>query len=325
MKYRLCAVLALMLCGCAHAPEKTPTHTMSLEAGQLEGQLLDNVANAKRQGSGFNPLYHRLYPGKPIYRADAVGLNFEHIFNGAAADKDKSMFTPRKDACVLTLGPRSSARLRWPAESSSWGVGCEMTYRFAAPNAIDLTFTAMPSQGQFPLGYAAFMWASYMGRTRERCIHFIGTDGEREGWMTFGEDVLDGFDTGTVSFAGVPDLPYEQGAQTLNLIEHPHKKFTKPFYCGLIDGDHDLATTNDTLVYIMMFDQTEPIRFALWNFIKDAAGNPDPHSPAWDWQYVIRNPKPGKTYGYRARVLIKPFVDWGDVEREYEGWRRKAK
>lgn len=296
-------------------------HEAHLEADSLAGVLLDNVANAKRQGSGFNPLYHAAYPEKPIYRLDAVGLNFEHVFNGVAADKGLCMFTPRKDRCEIEVEGGACATLRWPAERSSWGIACHMTYRFSAPNAIDLTFSATPGAARFPKGYAVFMWASYMNRTRERTIHFLGSDGVHEGWTAFGEDIEGGFETGTVSFAGVPDLPYEEGAQTLNLVEHPSKKFRKPFYYGLIDGDNNLETQDDTLAYIMMFDQTEAIRFAMWNFIKDAAGRPDPHSPAWDWQYVIRNPEPGKTYGYRARVVIKPFAGCEDVEREYEAWR----
>ena len=108
------------------------------------------------------------------------------------------------------------------------------------------------------------------------------------GWVTFGEGKGKTFEVGTVSHLNTKDLPYEKGAQTLNLIENPGKKFITPFYYGIVDGDHDLNTTDDRLLYLVLFDQTEPIRFAMWNFIKNEAGDPDPHSPAWDWQYVIR-------------------------------------
>lgn len=292
-----------------------------LESESFTGRLLDNVANAGHEGSGFNPLCLKLFPGKPIFRPDFVGLNFEHIFNGAAADKGICMFTPRKDVCELVAISTSSASIKWPIEHSSWNMACSMTYQLIHPNAIDIHFEATPSTARFPLGYAAFMWASYMNRTRERCIHFMGIDGDKEGWIRFGEDLPEGFETGTVSFKGVPDLPYEKETATLNILEHPTKKFTQPFYYGLIDGDNDLDTRDDTLVYIMMFDQTESIRFALWNFIRDANNQPDPHSPAWDWQFVIRNPEVGTTYGYRARVVIKPFSDREDVEREYAAWK----
>ena len=123
-----------------------------------------------------------------------------------------------------------------------------------------------------------------------------------------------------VFHAAVANLPSEKGAKTLNLIEHPGKKFFTPFYYGLVDGDHDLKTTNDRLLYLVLFDQTQPIRFAMWNFIKNKAGNPDTHSPAWDWQYVVRNPKVGMSYGYKARVVVKPFKGIEQIWREYQTW-----
>ncbi|HAV61754.1 MAG TPA: hypothetical protein DCY13_05245, partial [Verrucomicrobiales bacterium] len=259
----------------------------------LMGRVLDNVANAGRQGSGFNPLVYRAHPEKAIYSTAATGLNFEHIFNGVAADRAISMFTPRKDTVELVQASSNSVTLHWPAEHSSWDMDCQMTYTLTG-DAIDIEFAVTPTRDRFGKGYAAFMWASYMACTRDRKIHFYGEDDGREGWVAFGEDHEGGFETGTVSFRGVEPLPYEAESQTLNIVEHPTKRFSKPFYYGLMDGDHDLSTTNDTLAYIMMFDQEAPIRFAMWNFVKDATtGKADPHRPAWDWQFVIHNPVPG--------------------------------
>ena len=49
-------------------------------------------------------------------------------------------------------------------------------------------------------------------------------------------------------------------------------------------------------------------------------GQPETHSPAWDWQYVIRNPKAKQRYGYRARVVVKPFNGEEQVWEEYRRW-----
>ena len=54
----------------------------------------------------------------------------------------------------------------------------------------------------------------------------------------------------------------------------------------------------------------------------ETTGEPDTHSPAWDWQYVIRDPKVGERYGYRARVVIKPFKSTEQVWEEYQKWRK---
>ena len=154
-----------------------------------------------------------------------------------------------------------------------------------------------------------------MNCTRSREIHFLGREGGREGWVTFRNMVIDEHEGGTVAHVDARPLPYEEESRSLNIIEHPTMKFIEPFYYGLVDGDNDLKTEDDTLVYIMMFDQTVPIRFAVWRA--------DTHSPAWDWQYVIRDPEVGRTYGYRARVVIKPWVDHYDVVQEYRSWRKE--
>ena len=86
--------------------------TIGLSGGSFRGLLLDNEANADRQGSGFTPLCHLNYPDHNLYRDDAVGLNFEHIMNGAAADAARSMFTPRKDRCLLLSHAPGEASVR---------------------------------------------------------------------------------------------------------------------------------------------------------------------------------------------------------------------
>jgi hypothetical protein len=70
----------------------------------------------------------------------------------------------------------------------------------------------------------------------------------------------------------------------------------------------------------MMFDQDTPIRFAMWNFVKDKAGKADPHRPAWDWQFVIHQPVVGQRYSYRARLVVRPFTSRDDILHIYEKW-----
>lgn len=297
-------------------------HKVDLTGGNFTGSVLDFVANRGRSGNGFNPLQHARYRGENLFRDDATGLYFEHIFNGAEKDAAIAMFTPNHDRHSVEQPSPATGVLRHRAEDSAWGISSELRYELNG-DAVDITFQATPTRDQFPLGYVAFMWASYMNHTRERRIHFYGREGDQEGWISFGDDTAEtpeGFETGTVACAGVSDLPFEPGAQTLNIVESKTKRFLLPFYYGLVDGDGEAATDDDTMAYIMMFDQREPIRFALWNFIKNAAGQPDAHSPAWDWQYVVRNPQVGQTYGYRARLLYVPFTTAEDVKAEYERW-----
>jgi hypothetical protein len=296
--------------------------SIQLSNGHFSGLLHDNEANKHRAGAGFNPLTHRRYPTQNLYRDDAVGLNFEHIFNGTEADADICMFTPRRDACEVIEHSESSASIVHHAQDSEWNIESEMRYTFSSESCIDLQFTVIPRENRFPLGYVAFMWASYMNHTVDRRIYFWGREGQKERWVTFGESLETGFETGTIAYCDVSPLPYEQATKTLNIIEHPTEKFVYPFYYGLVHGSGGVDNPDDTMVYIMMFDQKAPIRFAMWNFIKDSAGKPDTHSPAWDWQYVIHQPQIDQEYGYRARVVYKPFKGRDDVMAEYENWQR---
>jgi hypothetical protein len=297
---------------------------ISISGGNFIGTIVEDVPGDEILGAGFRPLCHTVYPHQNLFRDFAVGLNFEHIMNGTAADREINKFTPRLDPRSVVSHTNNEASIVHRAEDSTWRIESEMRYVIAEENAIDMTFTVCLHEDRFPLGYAAFMWASYMNRTRERCIHFYGEHDGREGWASFGDETTEkpeGFETGTVSAVGIPDLRYEDGADTLNILENPYKKFIQPFYYGLTDGDGDLDTSDDTMVYIMMFDQVAQIRFAMWNFIHDENGQPDTHSPAWDWQYVIRNPVISRPYGYRARMVYKSFIDRDDVVNEYNRWK----
>ncbi len=316
-------LITLILPGSGHSEKKFPAMDgQSIRIGNryFTATLHDNESNKDRQGSGFNPLTHQLYPGQNLYRDDAVGLNFEHIMNGTAADAHISMFTPRRDTCTISRLTDSSAAVIHKAEHSSWNIDSEMSYRFHGKHYIDLEFKVTLRENKFPLDYIGFMWASYMNCTFDRRIFFMGTDNGQPGWMAFGEDTANGFETGTIGYEGSARLLYEEGSKTLNIIEHPQKKFNRPFYYGLVHGSGRVESQTDTMAYIMMFDQKEPIRFAMWNFTRNSEGTPDTHSPAWDWQYVIREPKINEEYSYRARVVYKSFAGQEDVLKEYKNW-----
>ncbi len=304
----------------ATAPIARAQTALRIESPSFAGVIHDNESNRHRQGSGFSPLVLRGISDHNLFRDDAVGLNFEHIFNGAKEQHSISMFTPRQDPCELTRVDHRKYKLHWPSEGSQWGLQAEMIYDLTQPNQIDLHFSCTPRRDLYPQGYVAMMWASYIDRALDRRIHFWGTEGDRTGWVEFGETVGHTLELGTVSCAGIDPLPFEQGAQALNVNENPQKKFIAPFYYGVIDADRSSETDQDRLLYLMLFDQTDSIRFAMWNFFRNQQEEPDTHSPAWDWQYVIRDPIIGQRYGYRARLVVKPFSDREQVLKEYQRW-----
>ena len=112
-KYLFFVALFFLLVSCNKNSETgIKSHSLQISNRYFKGILHDNISNKKRQGSGFTPLTHYLYPGQNIFRNDAVGLNFEHIMNGTAIHADISMFTPRKDSCRIEQKNDSSAQRR---------------------------------------------------------------------------------------------------------------------------------------------------------------------------------------------------------------------
>ena len=103
--------------------------TLDVNSASFEGVLRDNLSNKKRQGSGFTPLIFKSYRGLNLFRDDAVGINFEHIFNGAKEQNGISMFTPRHDPCHLKQVGESRFQIHWPTRvpNGEWKLGWSTT------------------------------------------------------------------------------------------------------------------------------------------------------------------------------------------------------
>lgn len=280
------------------------TDSVLLSGGGLTGQL----HHVEGLGAAWAPLCHPGDPERSLF-GDG-GLNFEHIFNGTAADEALAWFTPRTDTHRIESKSDATAFVVHEAADSAWAAESRMTYTLSA-DAVDLQFRVRFHEERFPLGWIGLMWASYMRGTQDRRIHFYGTCDGEEGWTSFGDDTDDGFETGTVAAAGVEELPREEGAALLNVVEDPRKRFLHPVYYGLLEGG---------MAYTMMFDHAEAIRMAMWNFVEDEDGRPDTHRPAWDWQFVVREPELHHWYGYRARVEVHSFAGAEDVLARYHAW-----
>ncbi|HAH98901.1 MAG TPA: hypothetical protein DCO70_06160 [Verrucomicrobiales bacterium] len=103
--------------------------TLDVNSASFEGVLHDNLSNKKRQGSGFAPLILKSYPGANLFRDDAVGVNFEHIFNGAKEQNEISMFTPRHDPCELKKLAQADFKFNGPRRGpdGEWKLGWTTT------------------------------------------------------------------------------------------------------------------------------------------------------------------------------------------------------
>lgn len=282
----------------------------------------ENVDCAMEQ-NGLRVLGHQRYPERNIFYP--AGLNFEHILSGLAVDENRNWFTPRREHSYLTNVSDKAVSLFWPADASAWNASAEMIYALGNGPYVDMTFKTAFEQ-PIDRAYIVYMWASYLRETRRHCIHYFGardvyelSPGTFKGmvqWVHFGEREIapETPENSIVPYMGMPALKRESVSSALNIDSVNRCAFLLPFFYGLVDGDGDLATTNDDMLYMMMFDQAAPIRFIMWDFSKNE------HRPVWDWQYVIHHPKPFQSYQYRARLVYKPFLSVEDAVQEYVSW-----
>jgi hypothetical protein len=306
------ALLVVVLLGaCDGSSERVDSVTLA------RGSLRGTLEKAPEAGATFTSFTSTVFPGRSIFQRRWGGLNFEHVLNGSERHAELNWYTPRTDAHEILAHSDSVAVVSHPSAGSSWGIESRMTYAFTDDAAVDMEFRVRVTEDRFPRGYVAFMWASYMRGAVEPLIRFRGRRGEEAGWQSFGNEPRGG----SIPALGAPDLPHDPTRVSLNVTAHPTLRFELPFYYGLVDGDGNPATKDDRMVYLLMFDRARPIRFSMWNRIRPEDGKVDPTTPAWDWQYVIRDPVLNRWYGYRARLAYYPYRDRDEILARYETWR----
>jgi hypothetical protein len=291
------------------SPMKTELKSCSpitLSAGNLTATFADNEAYGpvhKQRYNGISELLHR-DAAENLFVPTVAGFNLEHLFGG---DFLEELFEPRLHPMVLSQVDERTVRLHQSATPIS-RVESEHVFRMAPPNCIDVTVTFIfHDLAFFKHGYAGAFWASYINAPENRCQYFWGTTPGNPAphWVeSFSEKHGERSSHVFVREAFEPFFAENFNATLANHFSG--NKFAEPFYFGL----------SGKMVYAIFFDRTEGLRFSQ---SPTGGGNTN---PAWDHYFVVQNPEVGKHYGYRARVLYKPFITNDDVRAEFEAWRR---
>ncbi|MBQ17211.1 MAG: hypothetical protein CMJ65_08800 [Planctomycetaceae bacterium] len=279
-----------------------PVDVMEIESGRLVFMICDNSRSVSVL-NGLQSLVHR--DGEDRFEAFKAGLNLEHLYSGHRDDHNR--FCPRRYpflVCRDTEGP--SFFLIRVASQSPWSVDHVTRLTPAPPHAIDIEFRCrFHDVARFgTLGYAGFFWANYMHQLQDVGIHFRGVDNANgeEQWIR--ANSMGGWETGTYLAAGASPLTFDSDHNMKsNLRSFDYPRFTQPFlFCR--------AANN--MVLILMFDRLQSehdeIRFSQF-------------APAVDFQYVIHGLKSEKRYGFRARLVWKPWVTADDCLREFRSWQ----
>lgn len=294
--------------------------TGRIERGELAATFRDN-SESPQVLSGIDSLFHRTQAPDfdafdPAARGASAGLNFEHIISGHETPHNK--FTPRHGPFTLQQLPDGrSIRLVRQAEDCPWRVASTLEYTVAEPHYIDFRFRCTPQDASLfgRHGYAIFFFANYMNDVADVSLHFRGhrAPGSVEEWIA--ADAPPGHSDwnsgGNYRALAAEDLSYDDDVTfRLNTWSYDWPRIARPYYFGR-------AAHGMTL--ILMFDRLhsdhDQIRFSVYKFKL-----PKHPRPAWDFQYVVNRVEAGQEYGFRGRLVWKPFVSADDCRDEYERW-----
>jgi len=306
---------------CAGQPDTArDVKSTCVHGGHLAVEFRDN-AQSPRVLSGIASLVHR--PAAPHYSAFTAqgGLNFEHIIAGHRNIHNR--FSPRHGPYTLWRVPHCrSVQLVRLRQHSPWEISSALQYTVREPHYVDFKFVCTPHAAEHfgARRWALFFFANYMHDVAEVPIHFLGVRHAEGSEQWIRADTPPGHPDwnqgGTFRHRDAPALQYDTDQEfRLNNWSYDYPRYTKPFYYGL---------SKHGMVFLLMFDRTysraDQIRFSLFKFLAPDHPADAPKHPARDFQYVINNVRSGARYGFRGRLVWKPFVSAEDCLREYRNW-----
>jgi hypothetical protein len=277
---------------------------VSLQEGNLTVDFIDNSEKLPAHRAGYNGiagLYHRDQDTN-IFVPAYAGFNLEHIFGG---DSLMELFEPRKHQMQLFVASNKKVLL-YQSPSPLSKVESLTEFTLVDSNYIDITFSCVLHDSRFfKHRYAGLFWASYINSPQDKHIYFQGMPkGENSTRWISAFSKLHG-DQSTHRHVDDHRDYYFATNFNASLASHFSEfNFAKFFYFGKFK--------NMVLAYFFKSDQI--IRFS-----QSPTGG-GATNPAWDFQMLIPDPVVGKIYGFKARLVYKPFISAEDIEKEFDHW-----
>lgn len=299
------ALVLVAMVGC----RKRPIHAIELHGGDLTVTFVDNSALAPEHRAGYNGiarLVHAMEP-EPIFVPTYAGFNLEHIFSG---DSLPDLFEPRHAPMELRQLSDRAVELHQPptpiSHVESW-----TRFELVPPHAIDVTFRCrLRDLTFFRHGYAGMFWASYIHKPEDKRIWFWGVsqDDPSPRWIAAYSEAH-GVASTHLSAKDSLKLYFAPAFQATLASHFSNYRYLLPFFFGRFHR----------MVLVYVFDDDRRIRFS-----QSPTGG-GPTNPAWDFQFIIPNPRTKTDYGFRARLIYKPFVSEEDVRAEAMSWLKTRK
>jgi hypothetical protein len=279
---------------------------IKIEKGDLKAVFVDNSEMPPNHRAGYNgiaELYH-VDQDSSIFVPLFAGFNLEHIFNG---DSLEQFFEPRINPMILYK--KSETEVLLYQKKTPYSSAESLTeFTVVAPYYIDITFRCIfHDKAYFRHGYAGFFWASYINKPPDRNIYFRGIDEGQpdEKWISAFSGTH-GIKSTHKGINDQHDFFFASGFNIQLAKNFSNYRYTRPFYFGRF---HNMALA-------FFFESSEIIR------LTQSPTGGGQTNPAWDFQYLIPDPKTGKEYSFQARMVYKPFVDNEDITQEFEIWTK---
>ena len=305
-----CSVSATAARQGGSAPRQSST---VLKAGELTATIGDNSGTDTHR-PGYNGVWSLQHAAadRSLFVPGIAGLNLEHIVNGTPLDNDDLFFEPRRAPMTLRQLDETSCELHQPATPATH-VESRTRFVLQPGGILDMHFKCWPREHLFPHGYLSLFWASYINAPQDRSMYFLGSpDGQLSGWCQlctqFHNDqstVLHRDDQYTATFD--PDI------RTALFRNFSRLRFDRPFFYGRFDD----------LTWLVLFSSADGIR--LTHSPSGGGFNPAlrSHNPAWDFQFLIREPKVNQSYGFSVRTILLPRIDRNRMLQLAEQWPKE--
>lgn len=293
--------------------ESTASHT-TLRAGDLTAVIGDNALHEQHR-LGYNGLWSLEHAkgSRSIFAPPVAGLNLEHIVTGEHLEDPKILFEPRKAPMTLARISDTEAELHQPP-TPTFHVESWTRFKLSAPHYLDMDFRCRAHEAVFPRGYLSLFWASYMNAPADKSMYFLGgLDGQKEMWTQFCTQWHN--DQSTVRHRDDNfEMTFPEGGRDTLFKSLSRFRYDLPFFYGHFDD----------LVWIVMFDRSEGLRFTHSPSGGGANAELKTTNPAWDFQFLIQKPEVMKDYGFKVRTVLRPKCSRDEILAEFQRWKQPA-
>lgn len=288
------------------------SHTV-LRAGDLTAVIGGNAAHEQHR-AGYNGVWSLRHARstRSVFVPAVAGLNLEHIVSGEHLEDSKTFFEPRNAPMELKRVSDAEAELHQPP-TPTFQVESWTRFRLLAPHCLDMDFRCRAHRDVFPRGYLSLFWASYMNAPADKSMYFVGGLGsQKDLWTQLCTQWHN--DQSTVRHrADRFEMTFPAGGRDALFKSLSRLCFDLPLFYGHIDD----------LVWIVMFDRSEGIRFTHSPSGGGASAEHMTTNPAWDFQFLVPKPEVMRDYGFKVRTVLRPACPRAEILAELSRWKQQ--